>query len=372
MSRVKHLLGDILYYEQPTKYIVADTNYNDEYQTPVLTAGKSFILGYTNELEGIYTNLPVIIFDDFTTESKFVDFPFKVKSSAMKLLTVNKEIADIRYMYYLLQTLNVLSNQHKRYWISTYANIEIDLPPLHIQEQIADTLDKADTLRRKDQELLTKYDELAQSIFYDMFGDPKLNEKKWDIITLGDCINYIGDIGSNGANAVVSKNLQMTDIEDYALMIRTTNLSNNDFKNNVKYVSKETYDFFSKSKIYGGEIIMNKIGSAGDFWIMPTLNRPVSLGLNQFVIRLKELNSSYVYAYLSTKYCKAIIKNSLNGAVTKSITKSAVKEIPLIYPPLSLQNKYETILKKIESQKSKLDMFLSKDLFSNLLNKYFS
>ena len=73
-------LGEIFNYEQPTKYIVEDTNYNNKYKTPVLTAGKSFILGYTNELSGIYDNLPCIIFDDFTTESKFVDFPFKVKS----------------------------------------------------------------------------------------------------------------------------------------------------------------------------------------------------------------------------------------------------------------------------------------------------
>ncbi len=79
-------LGDFLDYEQPTKYLVIDTEYNDHNQMPVLTAGKSFILGYTNEEFGIFTNLPVIIFDDFMTSSKFVNFPFKVKSSAMKML----------------------------------------------------------------------------------------------------------------------------------------------------------------------------------------------------------------------------------------------------------------------------------------------
>ena len=91
-------LGDVLLYEQPTKYIVESTDYSNEYKIPVLTAGQSFILGYTNETENIYTDVPVIIFDDFTTSVQYVDFPFKVKSSAMKILTANN--ANLKYLYY--------------------------------------------------------------------------------------------------------------------------------------------------------------------------------------------------------------------------------------------------------------------------------
>ena len=82
-------LGECLTYEQPTKYIVKNTQYSDEYEIPVLTAGKSFLLGYTNDTENIFTQTPVIIFDDFTTSNKYVDFSFKVKSSAMKILRPN-------------------------------------------------------------------------------------------------------------------------------------------------------------------------------------------------------------------------------------------------------------------------------------------
>ena len=85
-------LEDIVEYEQPQAYIVNSTDYDDRYLTPVLTAGKSFVIGYTNETEGIYQNTPCIIFDDFTTDSKLVDFPFKVKSSAMKILKVADDI----------------------------------------------------------------------------------------------------------------------------------------------------------------------------------------------------------------------------------------------------------------------------------------
>ena len=98
-------LGKILVYEQPTKYIVSSEKYDSSYSTPVLTAGKTFILGYTNETEGIFQEVPVIIFDDFTTSSKLVDFPFKVKSSAMKILHCNKNM-NIKFYYYLLQSLD--------------------------------------------------------------------------------------------------------------------------------------------------------------------------------------------------------------------------------------------------------------------------
>lgn len=130
-------LNDILDYEQPTNYIVNSIDYDDSYSTPVLTAGKSFILGYTNETEGIFKeNLPVIIFDDFTTATKFVDFPFKVKSSAMKILKIKPEIGDIKFVFHAMQNIVFNSEEHKRYWISQYSNIEIPLPPLEIQKEI--------------------------------------------------------------------------------------------------------------------------------------------------------------------------------------------------------------------------------------------
>lgn len=119
-------LGELLQYEQPHKYIVSNTEYFLK-GTPVLTAGKTLILGYTNETHGIYSNLPVIIFDDFTTESKFINFHFKVKSSAMKLLT-STGICDIRLIYALMQMIDFSIKGHQRYWISEYCKIIVKFP----------------------------------------------------------------------------------------------------------------------------------------------------------------------------------------------------------------------------------------------------
>lgn len=144
-------LGEVVDYEQPTKYLVASKNYDNKFDIPVLTAGKTFILGYTDETDGVYkaSESPVIIFDDFTTANKWVDFDFKVKSSAMKMITSkNEQDVLLKYVYYWLNTLpsSLTDGDHKRQWISNFTNKEIPIPPLPEQEKIVAILDKFDTL----------------------------------------------------------------------------------------------------------------------------------------------------------------------------------------------------------------------------------
>ena len=131
-------------YLQPTPYLVESTDYNDKYKTPVLTAGKSFILGYTNEDKGIFkNNLPVIIFDDFTTATQFVDFPFKGKSSAMKILKAKKD-ADIKFLFESMQLIKYEVGVHQRHWISIFSKLKIPAPKLNEQQKIASCLSSLD------------------------------------------------------------------------------------------------------------------------------------------------------------------------------------------------------------------------------------
>ena len=138
-------LGDVLDYEQPTKYIVKCKDYQNE-GMPVLTAGQTFILGYTDETNGIFEaskENPVIIFDDFTTSFHWVDFNFKVKSSAMKMLRVLSEReVSFRFVYYAMKCIKYQSLEHSRQWISKYSQIEIPLPPIEVQTEIVRILDK--------------------------------------------------------------------------------------------------------------------------------------------------------------------------------------------------------------------------------------
>lgn len=137
-------LNALLDYMQPTPYLVDSTDYDDSYSTPVLTAGKSFILGYTNEEHGIYREkLPVIIFDDFTTDSKFVDFAFKAKSSAMKILSARKGVS-IKYVFEAMNMINFKIGGHQRHWISIFSNLVIPVPNIDEQQKIASVLTAAD------------------------------------------------------------------------------------------------------------------------------------------------------------------------------------------------------------------------------------
>ena len=129
------VVGDVLDYEQPQSYIVEDTEYTNE-GTPVLTANKAFVLGYTSETNGIYDKGDCIIFDDFTLDCKYVDFPFKVKSSAIKILTAkNKEL--LRYTFEFLKYLDLSTEEHKRHYIAETQNQEIILPTEQMVKTIA-------------------------------------------------------------------------------------------------------------------------------------------------------------------------------------------------------------------------------------------
>lgn len=142
MQYTEYELGELLPFEQPTAYIVKSTDYSDAYATPVLTAGKSFILGKTNETDGIFDQLPVIIFDDFTTATQFVNFRFKVKSSAMKILHINTDLVIPKYIFYRLQIIRFDHSTHKRYWIQSYSKIKVSIPSLDEQSRIVSRIDE--------------------------------------------------------------------------------------------------------------------------------------------------------------------------------------------------------------------------------------
>jgi type I restriction enzyme S subunit len=138
-------LGSLLRYEQPTKYLVSSSDYSGGGGVPVLTAGKSFLLGYTTEAHGIYDRGATILFDDFTTASQWVSFPFKVKSSACKMLTLRSDNASLRYVFEQMQMLRYEPADHKRHWISTFASMTVPAPSADEQQAVANVLSDMDS-----------------------------------------------------------------------------------------------------------------------------------------------------------------------------------------------------------------------------------
>lgn len=193
--RHKIELKDIVFYQQPTPYIVKSTDYMESGDIPVLTPGKTFILGYTKEKEGIFKGpFPIIIFDDFTTATKLVNFPFKVKSSAMKIL-LPKDNVDIKYVFYFLQIQKFSAETHKRYWISVCAKTKILLPPLVEQKRIVKkieelfaVIDKTVKSLNETKEHLAQY---RQSVLQQAFSGKLHKTTVWNQNSLNALCRYI-------------------------------------------------------------------------------------------------------------------------------------------------------------------------------------
>ena len=179
-------LGDVVDYTQPTDFIVVNTNYDDKFDIPVLTAGQSFILGYTNEAFGIYeaSKTAAIIFDDFTTAFRWVDFDFKVKSSAIKILNnKNDDETNFKFVYYAMKCIKFEPINHERHWISKYSKFKIPVPPMEVQREIVRILDSFTLLTAELTAELT-----ARKKQYEFYRDFLLNfnedqsEIEWDVI----------------------------------------------------------------------------------------------------------------------------------------------------------------------------------------------
>lgn len=166
------LLGNFLAYEQPTNYIVEKELYNDSYSIPVLTAGQSFILGYTNETNGVKQaspNYPVIIFDDFTTGSRYVDFLFKVKSSALKILSVDLEKYDPYFSYLSLENISYVPQSHERHWISIFSDFEVLTPSIKEQQKIGQFFKNLDNQIKMEEKKLDKFQKMKKAYLAEMF-----------------------------------------------------------------------------------------------------------------------------------------------------------------------------------------------------------
>lgn len=356
-------LEDFLDYIQPTPYIVNSTEYSDNYKIPVLTAGKSFILGKTNEKEGIFNSLPVIIFDDFTTASKFVNFPFKVKSSAMKILKPKDNSVCIKYVYYFMQTVRISNDTHKRYWISIYSKILIPAPPLPTQlaivskiEELFSELDKGIEQLKTAQQQLKTY---RQAVLKWAFEGKLTNEwrsKQPNLISGREMLNQI----KNEKDKIVKRNKkkvksfpeidedelkELFEIpkewewsrnEDYLFEVKDGTHDTPKYQKDgipfitqkniredgltftdVQYISEQDHDkFYLRSNVSKGDILISMIGHNRGMTAIVDTDKVFSIknvGLFKFLHHL-QLNKFSFYYYQSRVGLNIVLRKSKGGA----------------------------------------------------------
>lgn len=339
------------------------SDYHGQGQYKIIDQGKGPVAGYTDDASLVNGHLlPVVVFGDHTRALKYVDEPIALGADGAKALWVNPDLANARYVYYYLRSIQIKEAGYSRHFKFLKA-IEIpipfkdDAPDFDDQIRIAHLLGKVEGLIAQRKQHLQQLDDLLKSIFLDMFGDQLASGPK---TTLGTYITTLSDYHANGSYETLKEHVQLSTEPGYALMVRTTDLENKNFSEGCNYITKEAYEFLEKSKVYGGEIIVNKIGSAGKVYLMPSLGRPVSLGMNAFLLRFNEgLNNIFAYHFLISDVGTQRIQKLVKGAVTKTITKDAIRSIAIPVIPPDYQGKFADAAAKVESIKTSYQQSLS-------------
>ena len=360
---MEYELGELLPYEQPADYIVESTDYDDSYKTPVLTAGKSFIIGYTNETKGIYTKLPVIIFDDFTTSSQYVDFPFKVKSSAMKILSVNSEIADLKYLFYKMQTIQFDSANHKRYWISEYSKIKLDLPTLVEQQRIVNRIEtmfsKLDQAQEKAQAVLDSFETRKAAILHKAFtGELTANWRKengvkddsWEERTLDDIAEYKkGPFGSSITKAMfVPKSNNTYKVYEQGNAIRKT------INYGSYYITQEKYNELKSFAVQPNDIIISCAGTIGEVFKLPNEIEQGVINQALMRVRIKSNTNEKFFIYYFGEVIKGDVQNKSNGTAIQNIPPFKImKAMTINLPSLHEQQEIVRILDNVLEKESR-------------------
>lgn len=326
----KVMLGDILEYIQPAKYIVKNEQYKDSYKMPVLTAGKTFILGYTNETEGIYMatkEQPIILFDDFTTDCRYIDFNFKVKSSAVKILKLKNQNNNLKYLYYLLKNIVYDTSSHKRYWISQYSKFIINLPEIDIQNKIAKELEQIENLVNNKEKQIIKFDELIKSKFAEMF---KNNSK----VKLSDIANIVmgqspdSKSYNNKEDGLPFFQGKADFGEKYTIVRQWTN-------NPLKIAKK-------------GDVLMSVRAPVGPVNIS-SCDCCIGRGLCSISAKEGITNNEFLYNALNAIQDEFTIMGS--GSTFKAINKNDVHNLKLPHATIELQNEFAKFVNQIDKQK---------------------
>lgn len=347
MQYTEYELGELLPFEQPTAYIVKSTEYSDAYATPVLTAGKSFILGKTNETDGIFDQLPVIIFDDFTTATQFVNFRFKVKSSAMKILHINTDLVIPKYIFYRLQIIQFDHSTHKRYWIQSYSKIKVLIPPLDEQfrivariEEFFSELDKAvDTLKTTKEQLAVYRQAVLKEIF--------------DSVSTTSV--HIKDVCLDIKVGIVIKPTQYYVSENGVPAFRNANVRRG-YINDTDWVmiSKEGHQQNCRSEVHTNDVLISRSGAnLGMASVVPArYNGYNAIDVVIAVPDISKVIPEFLAQYTNSPMGRAIVKKNERGAAQGHLNVSAYANLPIGVPDLQEQEK---LVKQISDRLSVCD-----------------
>lgn len=333
----------------------------------IVDQGKELISGYTNEEKRLcHADLPVIIFGDHTRCFKYVDFPFCMGADGVKVLRPKID-ADVKYLYYYLRQLHITDAGYSRHF-KYLKQAEVVLPPLEEQKRITDILDRAEALRAKRREALAQLDELTQSIFIEMFGDPVTNPKEWktiecanicERITVGIVVKPASYYVSSGVPALRSLNIK----PGYISLKDLVYFSEND--NNTK---------LAKTKLKAGDLVIVRTGQPGTSAVVPAdLDGVNAIDLLIATPKPNIVDPEFLSQFFNSSGGRSIVLTAQRGQIQKHLNVGSLNESCIPLPPIELQQEFSCCIAALEKLKTKQKTSLAEldELFASLQYRAF-
>ena len=328
---------------------------------PIIDQGQSEIAGYTNQTEGLFSEIPAIIFGDHTRIIKYVDTPCFLGADGVKLLKAKDNNANYKYLYYALCHADIPNTGYNRHfkWLK-----EIDIPEYPVEEQnsIVAQLEKIDILIYLRKQQLSKLDELVKSRFIELFGNIDDCENK---LELQDICIKITD-GSHNPPAGIEKSANY--------MISSQNIHDNiiDYKD-VRYLSDSDFVIENKrTAIEIGDVLLTIVGAIGRSAVVKDdLNITCQRSVCVIHPNRDKVNSIFLKYMLDNISDKII--NEARGAAQKGIYLNQVKKLQIICPSFELQNAFAAFVEQTDKSKLAIQQSLEKleTLKKALMQKYF-
>lgn len=367
MSIKKIKFGDLFEYENKSRIKAGDGLAVGEY--PFYTSS-SVLSKFLDEYTFDKTSL--IFGTGGNASIHYCESPFSVSTDCLVVFAKDETICFPKFVfYYLFGNINLLEEGFKGAGLKHISkgfinDLEIPLPPLSIQKRIAEILDAADALKRKDQALLKKYDELAQAIFIDMFGDPVKNEKGWEVKTIGESIDFMTS-GSRGWAQYYSENGD--------LFLRINNVGYNEMKlQDLIHVTAPNNAEAIRTEIKSGDILLSITADLGRTCVIPDNFPKAFINQHLAILRLKkEYEPAFVSQVLSSEFGKLQFKKLNKGGVKAGLNFDDIKSLEFINPPIKYQAKYKKMLEEVLKQADKIIAINKKsnNLFQTLIQKAF-
>lgn len=345
----------------------------DEYHPngkhPIIDQGQEMVAGFTDLEDGLFDAVPAIVFGDHTRIIKYVDYPFFLGADGVKVLRSKVPDANYRYLYYALENARIPNTGYNRHykWLK---ELELEYPPISQQIKTVKVLDEVESIIHNRQNQLQKLDELVKARFVELFGNPVINNKGWNVSDLGQLTIKIG----SGATPKGGKEAYQT---DGISLIRSMNVHNGKFEyKELAHISDEQAARLENVAVEENDVLLNITGaSVARSCVVPTNVLPARVNQHVCIIRCKDsIMPDFINSLLiDDNYQDLLWSIAGSGATREAITKQQVESLQIILPPISKQEEFSKFINRVDKSKVAVQKSLDEAqlLFDSLMQQYF-